>query len=80
MKGKLVGATLAVGAAWLALGRLRRNEPLRGVYSDTPTRVVIVGGGFGGLAAVEKLARGVHDARLYPHQWITLRKVPRLAL
>jgi NADH:ubiquinone reductase (H+-translocating) len=57
MKGKLVGATLAVGAAWLAHGRLHRSKPLGGVYPDAPTKVVIVGGGFGGLAAVEELAR-----------------------
>jgi len=37
MKGKLVGATLAVGAAWLTLGRLRRIEPL-GVSTPTPRR------------------------------------------
>jgi hypothetical protein len=57
MKSKLVGATLAVGAAWLAHGRLHSIEPLVGVYPDAPTKVIIVGGGFGGLAAVEKLAR-----------------------
>jgi NADH:quinone reductase (non-electrogenic) len=57
MKGKLVVATLAVGTAWLAHGRLRKIEPLGGAYPDAPTKVVIVGGGFGGLAAVEELAR-----------------------
>jgi NADPH-dependent 2,4-dienoyl-CoA reductase/sulfur reductase-like enzyme len=57
MKGKLVGATLAAGAAWLAYDRLHRIEPIGGVYPDAPTKVVIVGGGFGGLAAVKELAR-----------------------
>ena len=57
MKGKLMGMTLAVGAAWLALGRLHRIEPMGGGYPDAPTKVVIVGGGFGGLAVVQELAR-----------------------
>lgn len=57
MKGKLVGAMLALGAAWRAYDRLHRIEPLGGVYPDAPAKVIIVGGGFGGLAAVEELAR-----------------------
>jgi hypothetical protein len=37
MKGKLVGAPLAAGAAWLAHNRLHRTEPI-GASTPTPRR------------------------------------------
>jgi NADH dehydrogenase len=57
MKGKLVGAGLIAGATWVAYNRLREPAPLNGTYADAPTRILIVGGGFGGLAAARELAR-----------------------
>ncbi|HEX2183812.1 MAG TPA: NAD(P)/FAD-dependent oxidoreductase [Rubrobacteraceae bacterium] len=57
MKGKLVGAGLIAGAAYMAYERLRKPAPLEVGYADAPTRVLIVGGGFGGLAAARELAR-----------------------
>ena len=36
--------------------RLSRSTPLGGSYADAPTRILIVGGGFGGLAAARGLA------------------------
>src|SRR5215208_5891090 len=50
MKSKLVGAGLVAGATWVAYNWLRRPEPLKSNYLDAPTKVLIVGGGFGGLA------------------------------
>jgi NADH dehydrogenase len=55
MKGKL--AALAGGAALGAYGRRRRTKSLKTHYSNAPTKVVIVGGGFGGLAALNALAK-----------------------
>jgi NADH:ubiquinone reductase (H+-translocating) len=57
MKSKLVGAGLIAGAACIAFNRLRKPAPLEGSYADAPTRILIVGGGFGGLAAARQLAR-----------------------
>jgi NADH:ubiquinone reductase (H+-translocating) len=57
MKSKLVGAGLIAGAACLTYNRLRKPAPLKGSYADAPTKIVIVGGGFGGLAAARELAR-----------------------
>jgi NADH:ubiquinone reductase (H+-translocating) len=57
MKSKLVGAGLIAGAAWVAYTRLRKPAPLKGSYADAPTKIIIIGGGFGGLAAARELAR-----------------------
>jgi NADH dehydrogenase len=57
MKSKLVGASLIAGAAWVAHNRLRKPAPLKGSNADAPTKILIVGGGFGGLAAARELAR-----------------------
>ena len=57
MKSKLVGAGLIAGAAWVAYARLRGPASLNSTYSYASTRILIVGGGFGGLAAARGLAR-----------------------
>ena len=57
MKSKLVGAGLIAGAACLTHNRLRKPAPLEGSYAHAPTKILIVGGGFGGLAAARELAR-----------------------
>jgi NADH dehydrogenase len=56
MKGKL-SAALAGGAVALGAYRAQRPKPLGIRYSDAPTKVLVVGGGFGGLAAVRGLAQ-----------------------
>src|SRR5918992_3171093 len=56
-KGRLVGAGLIAGAAWATYMRLRKPAPLEGAYANAPTRILIVGGGFGGLAAARELTR-----------------------
>jgi NADPH-dependent 2,4-dienoyl-CoA reductase/sulfur reductase-like enzyme len=55
MKRKLATGGLILGAAWGAYRRLSRPAPLGGNYGDAPTKIVIVGGGFGGLAAARGL-------------------------
>jgi NADH:quinone reductase (non-electrogenic) len=58
MKRKLVGAGLIVGAAWATSKRLREPASLNTNYANASTRrIIIVGGGFGGLAAARELAR-----------------------
>ena len=57
MRGKLAVGGLILGAAWGAYRRLHRPTPLEGSYADAPTKIIIVGGGFGGLAAARGLAR-----------------------
>jgi NADH:ubiquinone reductase (H+-translocating) len=57
MKSTLVGASLIVGAAWVAYNRLREPTSLNSPYAYASTRILIVGGGFGGLAAARELAR-----------------------
>jgi NADH dehydrogenase len=57
MRGKLAIGGLILGAAWGAYRRLSRPTSLEGSYADAPTKVLIVGGGFGGLAAARGLAR-----------------------
>jgi len=57
MKAKLMGAGVIAGATLVAYNRLRKPAPLRRTYADAPTQILIVGGGFGGLAAARELAR-----------------------
>jgi heterodisulfide reductase subunit A-like polyferredoxin len=59
MKSKIVGAGLIAGATWVAYNRLRKPAPLNSTYADAPTQILIVGGGFGGLAAARELARAL---------------------
>src|SRR5215217_3520183 len=64
VKGKLsAAAVLAGGAAALAAYRARKPKPLGVNYSDAPTKVLIVGGGFGGLAATRELVRAFGGER-----------------
>src|SRR5215211_6564976 len=62
MRGKLALGGLMLGAAWGARRRLRGRTSLAGRYPDAPTKILIVGGGFGGLAAARKLAAVFHGA------------------
>jgi NADH dehydrogenase len=62
MKGKL-SAALAGGAVALGAYRARRPKPLWIHYSDAPTKVLVLGGGFGGLAAVRELAQAFGGSR-----------------
>src|SRR5215211_1248930 len=57
MKGKLLGVGLIAGATWGAYNRLRKPASLKGSYANAPTKILILGGGFGGLAAARALAR-----------------------
>ena len=60
-KGKLAAAAMLAGgyAAFKAYEKVQAPEPLRTHYADAPTKVLIVGGGFGGLAAAEGLIRAL---------------------
>ena len=62
MKGKL-SAALAGGTVVLGAYRARRPKPLGIRYSDAPKKVLVVGGGFGGLSAVRELARAFGGSR-----------------
>jgi NADH:ubiquinone reductase (H+-translocating) len=62
MKGKL-WAVLAGGTVALGAYRAWRPKPLGIHYSDAPTKVLVVGGGFGGLAAVRGLAQAFGGSR-----------------
>ena len=59
MKSKLAAGGLILGATWEAYRRLSRSNPLRGSYADAPTKILIVGGGFGGLATARELVRSL---------------------
>ena len=62
MKRKVAIGGLILGATWGAYRRLSRSIPLEGSYADAPTRILIVGGGFGGLAAARQLARSLEGS------------------
>jgi NADH dehydrogenase len=55
MRGKLAAIAALAGGAAGAYRLLRRPKPLRSRYSRAPRKVLIVGGGFGGLAALDGL-------------------------
>jgi NADH:ubiquinone reductase (H+-translocating) len=59
MRSKLAMAGLTLGAAWGAYSRLRRPIPLKGSYGRAPTKILIIGGGFGGLSVARELARAL---------------------
>src|SRR5215204_4586432 len=59
MRSKLAMGGLTLGAAWGAYSRLRRPIPLKGSYARAPTKVLIIGGGFGGLSVARGLARAL---------------------
>jgi NADH dehydrogenase len=59
MKGKLVMGGLILGAAWGAYRRLRTATSLEGSYAHAPTKILIIGGGFGGLSVARGLARAL---------------------
>jgi NADH dehydrogenase len=56
MKSKVVGAGL-VAAAWITYNRLRNPALPKSNYANASPKILIVGGGFGGLAAARALAR-----------------------
>jgi NADH dehydrogenase len=64
MKGKLAAVAALAGGVALggtvgAYGLHRRPRPLKAHYSNAPTKVVIVGGGFGGLTALNTLVKAL---------------------
>src|ERR687890_2833650 len=66
MRSRLLKAAPAAGLVPLALlvsSRLKRPVPLGVAYSEAPTKVLVVGGGFGGLAAAEGLARALSGSQ-----------------
>jgi NADH dehydrogenase len=59
MRGKLAMGGLILGAAWGAYRRLRKATSLEGSYAHAPTKILIIGGGFGGLSVARGLARAL---------------------
>jgi NADH dehydrogenase len=59
MRGKLAMGGLILGAAWGTYRRLRRPISLQGSYAHAPTKILIIGGGFGGLSVARELARAL---------------------
>ena len=59
MRSKLAMGGLTLGAAWAAYRRLRKPVSLQGSYAHAPTRILIIGGGFGGLSVARELARAL---------------------
>src|SRR5829696_3838736 len=65
MKGKLAAVVPLAGglAALRVFDALRKVKPLSVHYLDAPTKALFVGGGFGGIAAVEKLVQALDGSR-----------------
>src|SRR5215204_5653311 len=59
MKGKLAAVAALAGGGAGAYGLLRRPKRLQTRYSGAVKKVLIVGGGFGGLAVLEKLVEAL---------------------
>jgi NADH dehydrogenase len=59
MKGKLAAVAALAGGAAGAYGFVRRPKPLRTHYSRAPRKVLIVGGGFGGMAVLDGLVEAL---------------------
>src|SRR5215216_518433 len=59
MRGKLAAVAALAGGAAGAYGLLRRPKPLRTHYSRAPRKVLIVGGGFGGMAVLDGLVEAL---------------------
>src|SRR5215213_3916291 len=59
MRNKLAMGGLILGAIWGAYRRLRRPILLQGSYARAPTKILIIGGGFGGLSVARELARAL---------------------
>src|SRR5829696_5909020 len=57
MRSKLTMGGLILGGAWGAYSWLRRPSSLEESYAHARSKILIVGGGFGGLAAARGLAR-----------------------
>src|SRR5215208_7317836 len=66
MKGKLAAIVPLAGGLLAALkvyDALRKPKPLGVHYLDAPTKALVVGGGFGGITAVEKLVHALDGSR-----------------
>jgi len=65
IKVKLVAAAALVGGATgaKAYGAFRKPKPLGVHYLEAPTKVLVVGGGFGGIPAVRALVRSLGGSR-----------------
>jgi NADH:ubiquinone reductase (H+-translocating) len=57
MMSKFVRTGLIATAAYVGYNRLLKPTPLKVSYADAANKILIVGGGFGGLAAARELTR-----------------------
>ncbi len=63
MGSRLLKTALVAGLVLVTYTRLKRFTPLQAIYPEAPTKILVVGGGFGGLAAAEGLARALSGNR-----------------